>query len=115
LKLIFGDDQVETQSEAAYNAFVSAFWSAQQREITPACVFKPEKALDVSTSILRVEDIQQYLVDRTSMAESLSASRRWARLLCRLTRRLYLSSRAIFGTISTLLLKKIMSLLLEAE
>jgi FAD/FMN-containing dehydrogenase len=52
LKLIFGDDQVETQSEAAYNAFVSAFWSAQQQDLTPACVFKPEKALDVSTLIL---------------------------------------------------------------
>ncbi|CAG5161870.1 uncharacterized protein ALTATR162_LOCUS6113 [Alternaria atra] len=52
LKLIFGDDQVETQSEPAYTAFLNDFWSAQQVEISPQCVFKPEKALDVSTSIL---------------------------------------------------------------
>ncbi|KAF2026757.1 FAD-binding domain-containing protein [Setomelanomma holmii] len=52
LKLVFGDDQVELQSESSYSAFVNDFWSAQQREITPQCVFKPEKALDVSTSIL---------------------------------------------------------------
>jgi FAD/FMN-containing dehydrogenase len=50
--LIFGDDQVEKQSETTYNAFVGAFWSRQQRDITPQCVFKPKKALDVSTSIL---------------------------------------------------------------
>jgi FAD/FMN-containing dehydrogenase len=50
--LIFGDDQVETQSEPAYAAFLNDFWSAQQVEISPQCVFKPEKALDVSTSIL---------------------------------------------------------------
>ncbi|RYO28564.1 hypothetical protein AA0113_g10790 [Alternaria arborescens] len=52
LKLIFGDGQVETQSESAYTAFLDDFWSAQQAEISPQCVFKPEKALDVSTSIL---------------------------------------------------------------
>jgi FAD/FMN-containing dehydrogenase len=52
LKLIFGDDQIETQSEAAYSAFVGSYWSGQQRQISPQCVFKPEKALDVSTSIL---------------------------------------------------------------
>jgi len=52
LKLIFGDDQVEGQSESTYTAFINNFWSAQQREIKPQCVFKPEKALDVSTSIL---------------------------------------------------------------
>ncbi|KAH8640510.1 FAD-binding domain-containing protein [Alternaria alternata] len=50
--LIFGDDQVETQSESAYTVFLNDFWSAQQAEISPQCVFKPEKALDVSTSIL---------------------------------------------------------------
>jgi FAD/FMN-containing dehydrogenase len=52
LKLIFGNEKVGTQAEPVYNAFVNAFWSAQQREITPACVFKPVKALDVSTAIL---------------------------------------------------------------
>ncbi|RAQ98719.1 FAD-binding domain-containing protein [Stemphylium lycopersici] len=52
LKLIFGDDQVETQSESAYTAFVGNYWSAQQRQISPQCVFEPETALDVSTAIL---------------------------------------------------------------
>ncbi|RMZ70392.1 fad binding domain-containing [Pyrenophora seminiperda CCB06] len=52
LKRIFGDDKVETQSESAYSAFVGAFWSRQQREIAPKCVFKPEKASDVSTVVL---------------------------------------------------------------
>lgn len=52
LKLIFGDDHVEAQSESDYNAFVNNYWSAQQREISPQCIFKPTKALDVSTSIL---------------------------------------------------------------
>ncbi|KAI4690216.1 uncharacterized protein J4E84_004400 [Alternaria hordeiaustralica] len=52
LKLIFGDDQVETRSESAYSAFVGAYWSAQQRQLSPQCVFKPKKALDISTSIL---------------------------------------------------------------
>jgi FAD/FMN-containing dehydrogenase len=31
---------------------VKTFWSAQQRELVPQCVFKPKKPLDVSTSIL---------------------------------------------------------------
>ncbi|KAH7386120.1 hypothetical protein BKA66DRAFT_569421 [Pyrenochaeta sp. MPI-SDFR-AT-0127] len=52
LKVIFGNDQVDFQSDFTYNTFVNLFWSAQQREITPQCVFKPEKASDVSTSIL---------------------------------------------------------------
>ncbi|KAL1798880.1 hypothetical protein ACET3X_002917 [Alternaria dauci] len=52
LKLVFGDSQVETRSEAAYSAFVGDYWSGQQRQISPECVFKPKKALDISTSIL---------------------------------------------------------------
>lgn len=43
---------METRSETAYSEFVNAFWSGQQRAISPECVFKPAKALDVSTSIL---------------------------------------------------------------
>ncbi|KAH7406820.1 hypothetical protein DE146DRAFT_405874 [Phaeosphaeria sp. MPI-PUGE-AT-0046c] len=52
LRLIFGDDHVETQSESTYSAFINDYWSAQQKEIAPKCIFKPTKALDVSTSIL---------------------------------------------------------------
>lgn len=52
MKLIFGDSNVESKSETAFSSFISSYWSGQQREITPQCVFKPTKALDVSTSIL---------------------------------------------------------------
>jgi FAD/FMN-containing dehydrogenase len=52
LKLIFGDGQVESQSESAYKDFIRTFWSGQQQSITPQCVVKPTKPLDVSTSIL---------------------------------------------------------------
>ncbi|KAK1913770.1 hypothetical protein P3342_007014 [Pyrenophora teres f. teres] len=52
LKRIFGDDQVETQSEPAYKTFVASYWSSQQKLMSPKCVFKPQKSLDVSTAIL---------------------------------------------------------------
>ncbi|KAF1914540.1 hypothetical protein BDU57DRAFT_519588 [Ampelomyces quisqualis] len=52
LRLIFGDDQVDTQQEPAYKAFINNLWSAQQQEIAPRCVFKPRDARAVSTSIL---------------------------------------------------------------
>ncbi|KAF3037102.1 hypothetical protein E8E12_006131 [Didymella heteroderae] len=46
LNLIFGGDDLEGQSDSAYISFVNSYWSAQQREIAPQCVFKPSKALD---------------------------------------------------------------------
>ncbi|KAH9867153.1 hypothetical protein IAQ61_007745 [Plenodomus lingam] len=52
LSAIFGDGQVETRAESAYTAFITTLWSGQQRELSPQCVFKPEKALDVSTAVL---------------------------------------------------------------
>ncbi|KAG9380885.1 FAD binding domain containing protein [Pyrenophora tritici-repentis] len=52
LNRIFGDDQVDMQSESVYKAFVSAYWSDQQKVMSPKCVFKPQKSLDVSTAIL---------------------------------------------------------------
>ncbi|KAH6629275.1 hypothetical protein C7974DRAFT_184022 [Boeremia exigua] len=52
LRLIFGDSKVELQEETAYTAFVSSYWSAQQREITPQCVFKPAEPRDVSSAVL---------------------------------------------------------------
>lgn len=52
LDLIFGRDSLESQSESAYTSFIESYWSAQQREIVPRCVFKPSKALDVSIAIL---------------------------------------------------------------
>jgi FAD/FMN-containing dehydrogenase len=52
LKLIFGDDRVETRGESAYDDVVNYFWSAQQREPKPYCTVKPAKAAEVSTVIL---------------------------------------------------------------
>ncbi|KAF2745690.1 FAD binding domain-containing protein [Sporormia fimetaria CBS 119925] len=52
LKVLFGDDQVETRSETAYSSWLNSLWSGQQRLIAPECVFKPEKPLDISTAIL---------------------------------------------------------------
>ncbi|KAJ8113339.1 hypothetical protein OPT61_g4507 [Boeremia exigua] len=52
LDLVFGNSQVEHRTEAAFESFIGNYWSAQQRQITPQCVFKPTKPLDVSTAIL---------------------------------------------------------------
>lgn len=52
LNLIFGNDNLESQSETAFTSFINSYWSDQQRDITPQCVFKPSKAIDVSTAIL---------------------------------------------------------------
>ncbi|KAI4662457.1 uncharacterized protein J4E79_004747 [Alternaria viburni] len=52
LKRIFGDAKVETQEETGYGVAVNYFWSQQQREAQPYCVFKPEEARDVSTLVL---------------------------------------------------------------
>lgn len=37
---------------SAYDAFTSAYWSSQAASVNPYCIFKPAKALDVSTAIL---------------------------------------------------------------
>jgi FAD/FMN-containing dehydrogenase len=54
LKILFGPDQVLAEKASAYDAFTGAYWSAQQGELNPSCVFKPKKTLDVSTLILVV-------------------------------------------------------------
>ncbi|KAL6711778.1 hypothetical protein ACN47E_002821 [Coniothyrium glycines] len=52
LEVIFGENKVEKQDEPGYGAAVNYFWSVQQREPQPFCVFRPEQALDVSTLVL---------------------------------------------------------------
>lgn len=37
---------------ADYEAFTSGYWSTQAASVDPYCVFKPTKALDVSTAVL---------------------------------------------------------------
>ncbi|KAJ4357128.1 hypothetical protein N0V95_002785 [Ascochyta clinopodiicola] len=51
LKLLFGSN-ILTSGSADYNAFTNAYWSTQAASVEPYCVFKPVKALDVSTVVL---------------------------------------------------------------
>ncbi|KAJ4335437.1 hypothetical protein N0V87_006095 [Didymella glomerata] len=51
LKAIFGSSVV-IEGSAGYSNFSSAYWSQQQEEVSPHCVFYPAKALDVSTLVL---------------------------------------------------------------
>jgi FAD/FMN-containing dehydrogenase len=37
---------------ANYTAFTGAYWSAQQAEVNPNCIFKPSSAKQVATAIL---------------------------------------------------------------
>ncbi|KAF1847683.1 FAD-binding domain-containing protein [Cucurbitaria berberidis CBS 394.84] len=52
LNLTFGNTKVEYQGDPAYDAVIRYFWSSQQQEPKPHCVFKPEKAADVSIVVL---------------------------------------------------------------
>lgn len=52
LLTVFGESKVEIQGETAYTAVIDYFWSTQQKEAAPHCIFKPQTARDVSTQIL---------------------------------------------------------------
>lgn len=51
LKAIFGAN-VAIEGSAGYANFTGTFWSQQQEQASPHCVFYPTKALDVSTVVL---------------------------------------------------------------
>lgn len=48
---MFGD-KVLSSGSAAYDAFTNGYWSTQTASVNPYCVFKPAKAIDVSTVVL---------------------------------------------------------------
>ncbi|KAF2124148.1 FAD binding domain-containing protein [Dothidotthia symphoricarpi CBS 119687] len=52
LEVTFGNSSVLSEGSSAYKNFTSAYWSAQQSTVSPYCVFKPTKALQVSTLVL---------------------------------------------------------------
>ncbi|KAK7441284.1 hypothetical protein CaCOL14_006156 [Colletotrichum acutatum] len=52
LKFVYGDDVVETRDEFAYTEFVSSYWSGNQAQVSPYCVFKPLKPEQVSVVVL---------------------------------------------------------------
>ncbi|KAK7424646.1 hypothetical protein QQZ08_008529 [Neonectria magnoliae] len=52
LKFLYGDGSVETKNEAAYQAFTDAYWSSNQADLNPYCIFKPSRATQVSVLVL---------------------------------------------------------------
>jgi FAD/FMN-containing dehydrogenase len=52
LTTLFGSDQVLSENSTAYANFTGSYWSAQQGALSPSCVFKPAKTLEVSAFIL---------------------------------------------------------------
>ncbi|KAJ5827593.1 FAD-binding type 2 [Penicillium robsamsonii] len=51
LSLLFGS-KVSAQKSEGYNNFTGSFWSVQQEEVQPHCVFRPTKNTEVSTAVL---------------------------------------------------------------
>ena len=41
-----------SEGTPAYDEFTADYWSAQQGNVDPYCIFKPSKALQVSTAVL---------------------------------------------------------------
>ncbi|KAK1634115.1 FAD binding domain-containing protein [Colletotrichum phormii] len=52
LKFVYGDDAVETRNGSAYTEFVSSYWSGNQAQVSPYCVFKPSRPEQVSVVVL---------------------------------------------------------------
>ncbi|PGH19063.1 hypothetical protein AJ79_00097 [Helicocarpus griseus UAMH5409] len=52
LRLASGDDSVLTSDETEYDSFTAAYWSAQQGEVNPACIFQPTSSLEISNAVL---------------------------------------------------------------
>jgi FAD/FMN-containing dehydrogenase len=52
LTAVYGSDRVLPQDTAAYNNFTGSFWSEQQAQVQPHCVFKPAVDTDVSVAVL---------------------------------------------------------------
>ncbi|KAJ5794335.1 hypothetical protein N7457_000934 [Penicillium paradoxum] len=51
LSFLFGS-KVSAQSSAGHSNFTDSFWSVQQEEVEPFCVFRPTKNTDVSAAVL---------------------------------------------------------------
>ncbi|OQE22999.1 hypothetical protein PENSTE_c009G04607 [Penicillium steckii] len=44
--------KVSAQDTIGYSSFTDSFWSVQQEEVQPHCVFRPTKNTDISTAVL---------------------------------------------------------------
>ncbi|KAJ5576442.1 FAD linked oxidase N-terminal [Penicillium sp. DV-2018c] len=51
LGFLFGS-QISNPSSTGYSNFTDSFWSVQQEEVQPRCVFRPKKNTDVSAAVL---------------------------------------------------------------
>lgn len=51
LKTIFTSNVV-LEDSPGYTNFTNSYWSQQQAEVRPQCIFYPTKAVDVSTAVL---------------------------------------------------------------
>ncbi|KAL4872573.1 hypothetical protein BDV12DRAFT_161787, partial [Aspergillus spectabilis] len=52
LKLLYGSKRLLSQNTAAYSNTTGAYWSVQQGEVDPTCIFIPPAATDVSILVL---------------------------------------------------------------
>ncbi|CAE7185863.1 FAD binding domain containing protein [Pyrenophora teres f. teres] len=52
LQLIYGDSKVLSEGSTTYQAFTSSYWSVQQGNIDPQCIFKPTNTVEVSSLVL---------------------------------------------------------------
>ncbi|KAI1526017.1 GlcD FAD FMN-containing dehydrogenase [Pyrenophora tritici-repentis] len=52
LKAVYGNNTILSNQTLPYNAFLGTYWSGQQADIEPLCVFEPAKATEVSSMVL---------------------------------------------------------------
>lgn len=52
MRFLYGTDRLFFQNSSSYDSFTAAYWSNQQGDVEPRCVFKPAKAADVSVLVL---------------------------------------------------------------
>ncbi|KOC13000.1 FAD binding domain protein, partial [Aspergillus flavus AF70] len=52
LESVFGSEKVLDQENTSYTTFTDAFWSEQQAEVRPSCIFKPSVNTDVAIVVL---------------------------------------------------------------
>ncbi|KPM34456.1 hypothetical protein AK830_g12112 [Neonectria ditissima] len=52
LKLLYGNESTETKDETAYQAFTDAYWSSNQADVNPYCIFKPTRSTQVPVLVL---------------------------------------------------------------
>ncbi|KAL8880398.1 MAG: hypothetical protein Q9198_002184 [Flavoplaca austrocitrina] len=52
LQMVYGANYVINQSQAAYDTFTSGYWSLNQANVNPYCIFKPSTVSAVSVLVL---------------------------------------------------------------